>query len=144
MKLVTRVVAAIGGALALCAATAALAQTTPTTPPNRLVVQVSDGDPARWNMVLNNIKNVQSELGKNVEIELVAYGPGIGILKFDAPTSGRIADAVKSGVKVVACENTMTVQNISKKDMHPDIDYVSAGAVEIMRKQLQGWAYLRP
>ena len=144
MKLVTRAITAIGFALALFAGTTSLAQTTPTTAPNRLVVQVSDGDSARWNMVLNNIKNVQSELGKNVEIELVAYGPGIGILTFDAPTSGRIADAVKSGVKVVACENTMTVQNISKKDMHPDIDYVSAGAVEIMRKQLQGWAYLRP
>ena len=72
MKLVTRVITAIGFALALFAGTPALAQTTPTTPPNRLVVQVSDGDPARWNMVLNNIKNVQSELGKNVEIELVA------------------------------------------------------------------------
>lgn len=111
---------------------------------NRLVVQVSDGDVPRWNMALNNIANVQAELGAKVEIELVAYGPGIGMLKFDAPTAGRISAAIKSGVKVVACENTMIVQKIGKTEMHPDIEYVSAGAVEIMKKQLQGWAYLRP
>ena len=113
--------------------------------PNRLVVQVSDGDAARWNMALNNIRNVQSELGAtNVDIVLVAYGPGIGMLKFDAITASRVTDAMKSGVKVVACENTMVAQKVSRSDMHPDIGYVPAGAVEIMKRQQQGYAYLRP
>jgi uncharacterized protein len=118
----------------------AIAQTTA----NKLVVQVSDADPARWNMVLNNVKNVQAELGKDVQIEIVAYGPGVNMLKFDAVTAGRVAEAVKSGVQVVACENTLTTLKIPKTDMHSDIGYVAAGAVEIMRKQQQGWAYLRP
>ena len=50
----------------------------------RVVVQVSDADPARWNLALNNVKNLQDDLGAgNVEIEVVAYGPGIGMLKLD-------------------------------------------------------------
>jgi hypothetical protein len=50
----------------------------------RVVVQVSEADPARWNLVLNNVKNLQDDLGAgNVEIEVVAYGPGIGMLKLD-------------------------------------------------------------
>ena len=112
---------------------------------NRLVVQVSDGDAARWNMALNNIRNVQSELGvANVDVVLVAYGPGIGMLKFDAVTATRVSEAIKSGVKVLACENTLVALKVSRSDMHSDIGYVAAGVVEIMKRQQQGYIYLRP
>ena len=55
-----------------------------------------------------------------------------------------IQKAMKAGVKVVACENTLTSLKIAKDEMHPGIGYVPAGAVEIMRRQQQGFAYLRP
>lgn len=113
--------------------------------PARLVIQVSDADPAKWNLALNNAKNVQEELGdKNVEIEIVAYGPGIGMLKMDSVANARIETAGKAGIKVVACENTMRNQKLTRTDMHPSIGYVNAGVVEIMQKQAAGWAYLRP
>ena len=53
-------------------------------------------------------------------------------------------EAVGDGVKVIACEKTMTNQKLSKEDMLPKIGYVKAGVVEIMQKQQQGYAYLRP
>ena len=113
--------------------------------PTRVVVQVSEADPVRWNFVLNNVKNLQDDLGaKNVTIEVVAYGPGIGMLKFDAPTNSRVSDAIKAGVIVSACENTMRNQNLAKADMHPSVAYVPAGVTEIVRRQREGWAYLRP
>jgi len=112
---------------------------------NRLVVQVSDGEAQRWNMALNNIRNLQSELGAaNVEVELVAYGPGINMLKADATTANRISDAIRSGVKIVACENSLKAMKVGKEDMHEQIGYVPAGVVEIMRRQQEGWAYIRP
>ena len=111
----------------------------------KVVIQVSDGDAAKWNMALNNAKNVQDELGASkVDIEIVAYGPGIGMLKADATTSNRITEATKAGVQVVACENTMTVQKIIKADMNPVIGYVRAGVVQLMNRQREGWAYIRP
>lgn len=112
---------------------------------NRVVMQVSDNDPAKWNLALNNARNLQSDLGaRNVEIEIVAYGPGIGMLKADSVVGNRIGEAVTSGVKVSVCENTMRGQKLQKSDMLGGIDYVGAGVVEIMQKQQQGWAYLRP
>lgn len=111
----------------------------------RVVVQVSDADPARWNLVLNNVANLQQDLGStNIEIEVIAYGPGLGMLKLDAVTNSRVSDAVKAGVRMAACENTMRNQNIARADMHPSIAYVPAGVVEIVRRQQDGWAYLRP
>jgi intracellular sulfur oxidation DsrE/DsrF family protein len=106
---------------------------------------MSDGDAAKWNLALNNAKNLQSDLGAaNVDIEIVAYGPGIGMVKADSVVGTRVDEALKSGVKVLACENTMRGQKLTKPDMLAGIGYVSAGVVEIMEKQQQGWAYIRP
>ena len=114
-------------------------------PKERMVMQVSDADPARWNLALNNMKNVQSSLGaQNVELEIVAYGPGIGMLKMDSTVANRISEATSSGIRVVACENTMHAQKLTKADMLPGIGYVPAGVVELMRKQHEGYAYIRP
>jgi intracellular sulfur oxidation DsrE/DsrF family protein len=112
---------------------------------NRVVMQVSDADPGKWNLALNNARNLQADLGAaNVEIEIVAYGPGIGMLKADSTVGNRIGEALGSGVKVAACENTMRGQKLAKSDMLYGISYVGAGVVEIMQRQQQGWAYLRP
>lgn len=111
----------------------------------KLVIQVSDGDAAKWNLALNNAKNVQEELGADkVDIEIVAYGPGISMLKMDAATSSRVSEMAKAGVQIVACENTMRNQKLVKADMHPDISYAASGVTEIMRRQRQGWSYVRP
>ena len=53
-------------------------------------------------------------------------------------------EAVDSGVKVMACQNTMRSQKLNKEDMNAKIGYVPAGVVEIMQRQQQGYAYLRP
>lgn len=112
---------------------------------NKIVFQVSDAEPAKWNLTLNNVKNVQTDLGaKNVEIEIVAYGPGLGMLKADSVAGNRVADALAAGVSVVACENTMKNQKITRDDMLPKIGYVEAGVVQLMIRQQQGWAYIRP
>ena len=137
-------------ALALVAGVATLAAPgvvaeTSATPKNRVVMQVSDADPAKWNLALNNARNLQADLGAaNVAIEIVAYGPGIGMLKADSVVGNRIGEALGHGVKVAACENTMRGQKLQKSDMLDGIGYVAAGVVEIMQKQQDGWAYLRP
>jgi uncharacterized protein len=112
---------------------------------SKVVIQVSDNDPAKWTLALNNAKNVQTDLGAaNVDIEIVAYGPGIAMLKLESPVAARIGEASSAGVIVDACENTMRNQKLTKADMLNGIAYVPAGVVEIIQKQQLGWAYLRP
>lgn len=131
--------------IAMLAAVPLFAAAQDAAKPTRVVVQVSESDPARWNLVLNNVKNLQDDLGaKNVTVEIVAYGPGIGMLKFDAPTNSRVTEALKNGVAVQACENTMRNQKLAQADMHPGVSYVPAGVVQIIKRQQEGWAYLRP
>lgn len=136
---------ATGAALAACAAFAAPALAQGAGARNKVVLQVSDADPGKWNLALNNAGNLQKDLGMDdVDIEIVAYGPGIGMLKAGSPVAGRVSGALQSNIRVVACENTMAGQHLQKSDMLPAIGYVPAGVVEIMKKQQQGWAYIRP
>jgi intracellular sulfur oxidation DsrE/DsrF family protein len=130
------------GALALTLAPAS-AQTGKAA--NKVVMQVSDNDPAKWNLALNNARNLQADLGRdNVEVEIVAYGPGLAMLKADSVVANRVEEALGAGTKIVACENTMAAQKVTRDDMLPKVGYVKAGVVELMQKQQQGWAYLRP
>ena len=138
--LLTTSVVTLGALLSACATPAA-----PVAQKGRIVFQVSDNDPAKWNLALNNARNAQNDLGKDkVELEIVAYGPGINMLKMESAVSGRVSQAIGTGISVVACENTMAAQKLSKSDMNPSVNYVPAGVIELMKRQQQGWAYIRP
>jgi uncharacterized protein len=110
----------------------------------RVVIQVSDADPRGWAQALNYTENLQETLGKDkVEIELVALGQGIGILKLDSPHATRVAEALRRDVKITACEISMRRQKLGREDMLSDIGYVPAGLVEIITRQKQGWHYIK-
>jgi intracellular sulfur oxidation DsrE/DsrF family protein len=111
---------------------------------SKVVFQVSEDNPQTWNLALNNAKNVQNAMGKDAEVEIVAYGPGIGMLVAGSPTEARVTQAVKAGVKVVACQNTMRAKKLTPDQMNSAIGYVPSGVVELMAKQQMGWSYVRP
>ena len=137
-----RTFVAAGAAALVAIALPAAAQSQPTK--NRALFQITDNDPARWNLILNNMANLRDGVGgEGAEIELVAYGPGLLMLKADSPVKERLAEALKSGVKINACQQTMRGMKFVPGDMVPDIGYVPSGVVEVMRKQQQGWAYIR-
>lgn len=111
----------------------------------RVVIQVSDADPAKWNLAVNNARNVQTDLGKDkVDVEIVAYGPGLGMLRTDSKVAGRLAEALDNNIGLLACENTMRNTKVTKDQMYGGIRYVDAGVVHIMKRQHEGWAYVRP
>lgn len=111
----------------------------------RVVLQVSDADPAKWNLAVNNARNVQTDLGaQNVDVEIVAYGPGLNMLKNDSKVAARLAEALDNNIGLMACENTMRNTKVQKSDMYGGISYVDAGVVHIMKRQREGWAYVRP
>lgn len=114
-------------------------------PVHKVVFQVSDGEPQKWYLTLSNAKNVQQELGiKNVQIEVVVYGPGLDMVLLETEMAEKIDEAVSRGVKIVACENTMIGRKLTTADMYPAISYVKAGVVLLMKRQREGWAYIRP
>lgn len=115
----------------------------PAPAKERIIIQISTPEPRIWNQALNYVENLQELYGKdNVEIEIVALGWGIGMVKFDSPLATRVAAALTRGAKLQACEVTMSRQKLTKQDMLPDIGYVPAGLGQIIKRQKEGWAYI--
>jgi intracellular sulfur oxidation DsrE/DsrF family protein len=110
----------------------------------RVVIQVSDQDPRMWAQAVNYSENLRGLLGKdNVDVEIVALGAGIGLLKLDSPHASRVAEFLKLGVKFTACGSTMKRQKLTREDMLPDIDYAPGGILRIIERQRQGWTYIK-
>ena len=51
----------------------------------------------------------------------------------------KVQDAMSTGVRFVACGNSMQAMHLTKDDMIDNIAYARAGYVELMRLQQQGW-----
>jgi len=121
--------------------------------PHRLVVQVDVNDPAVMNLALNNVSNVAqhySALGQKVEIEVVAYGPGLHMLRDDtSPVKARIKSMSEAMPQLAfsACGNTrenMTRAEAKDIPLISQAKVVEAGVVRLMELQERGWSYLRP
>jgi uncharacterized protein len=112
---------------------------------NKVIFSVTDNDRGKWNLVLSNAMSVQQNVGaKDIEVEIVVWGPGINMIKMESPVGNRVEELVEKGIKVVACETTMHDLKLTDQDMLPKIGYVPGGVIELMQKQQQGWAYVRP
>lgn len=112
---------------------------------NRIVIQINEDDTKKWHAVLGNIRNIQAELGKDkVRIAVVVIGHGLGMLTIESLSATDVQDAIATGVEFLACGNSLKAQQVELADLVEGVKVTKAGYVELMRRQQQGWAYLRP
>jgi uncharacterized protein len=122
---------------------------------HRIVIHVDQNDPDVMNLALNNAKNVIDAYrvkNEDVTIEVVAYGPGLHMLRDDtSPVKDRIKESSEvsfpSNIIFSACNNTN--QGMEKREGHPitiipQAHLVPAGVVRIMELEEQGYSYVKP
>jgi uncharacterized protein len=122
---------------------------------HRVAIQVDQNDPQVMNLALNNATNViEYYRGKNedVDVDIVAYGPGLHMLRADtSPVQDRVKRlkelAFPGKIQFSACNNTK--QGMEKAEGHAismlsDATIVPSGVVRLMELQEQGWSYVRP
>jgi len=114
----------------------------------KTVIQISSGDAATQELVLNNTANLQKELGMdNVEIEIVAFGPGLEMLTINSPFRDRVESMASQNIRFSACENTMAAierKTGEKPELASGVNTVSSGIARIVELQKQGYTYVRP
>ena len=119
---------------------------------HRVIIQVTQNDPAVMNMALNNAENLMQyfrEKSEPLEIEVVAYGAGLGMMRDDtSPVKERLAVlSARKGITFSGCGNTLAKQStIEKKEISlvPEARLVVAGIARVVELEEQGWAYIRP
>jgi len=120
---------------------------------HRVVIQVSENDPRIMNLALNNAENLKSfyeQTGEAVQIEIVAYGPGLNMVRSDtSPVKDRLAAILgrPQAITVSGCGNTLNNQSKNEgKELTllPEAQLVPTGIGRIVQLQEQGWTYVRP
>src|SRR3954469_24592845 len=122
---------------------------------HRVSIQIDQNDPAIMNLVLNNANNIMEyykSKGETAQIEIVAYGPGLHMMRADtSPVQERIKRTIDasfpSSIKFSACNNTkegMEKQEGKAISIVAQAELVPSGAVRLIELQEQGWQYLRP
>jgi len=111
-----------------------------------VVFHLDESVKARADMVLGNIANLIADLGEeNVSVELVANSEGItAFLKEPNWHLSKINELMAKGVRFVVCANSLRQAGLGKESLMSQIDVVPAGVSEIVKKQAEGWAYIRP
>jgi len=149
MKTLLKTGSAFAFALALIASQSAFAADDHSLADHKIVFQVSSADPGTQKLVLNNASNIKKHWGDNVDVVVVAYGPGLSIL-IPGPKNkekDRVASLAKSGISFDACGNTMG--HIKKKTgklppLIEGVKVVPAGIARIVELEEKGYSYVRP
>ena len=114
----------------------------------KIVLQISDNDPSKQTLVLNVANNLIKHYGpESVDVEIVAFGPGLRLLMKDNANNKRIQGLVSNNVKFSACENThkkMTQLLGKTPELNGNAKMVSAGVVRIIDLQNQGYKLIKP
>jgi hypothetical protein len=120
---------------------------------HHLAIHVDQNDAQIMNLALNNAANVTQAYEKNgdtVIIEIVAYGPGLHMLRDDtSPVKDRLKN-FKAGMPNVtfsACGVTRAGMAKAEGKEIPivaEATVVPSGAVRLMELQEQGYSYVKP
>ncbi|SEC82732.1 hypothetical protein SAMN05444161_1920 [Rhizobiales bacterium GAS191] len=148
------------GALALAAALqvfgmpiggAAAQQPPPVDKPfadHKLVMQLSDRDPKKQALVISVANNLLKAYGPDrIALEVVAFGPGIDLLRAASPSRKYVDSLVAQGVRFDVCMNTVdtiTRETGKRPKLNPNAVPVEAGVVQILSLVEAGYTLVRP
>ncbi|ADW69687.1 DsrE family protein [Granulicella tundricola] len=131
-------------AAAAPATTTAPAPSQATGKPHHVLVAVTSGDEADWNLALGNIRNLLKGLAPDqVDVEVVAFGGGIMLVAKPSTADADIQALMAKHVRFVACQNSMHARKLTEADLVTGVGTVPAGIVETVLKQEQGWTYIK-
>jgi len=114
----------------------------------KIVLQISDMSPAKQTLVLNVASNLIKHYGPDrIDLEVVAFGPGLRLLFADNANKGRIKMLADDGVRFSACGNTIQkfTQLLGKPPkINPVATVVPGGAVRIFDLVHAGYVLEKP
>ncbi|MDH5259226.1 MAG: hypothetical protein OEX07_14525 [Gammaproteobacteria bacterium] len=114
----------------------------------KVVLQISDPNPFKQTLVLNVAGNLVKHYGPDaVDVEIVAFGPGLRLLFADNANAGRIQGLAASGVRFSACTNTMKKMTKAlgeKPVLNKHTTSVNPGVVTILNLVEKGFVLVKP
>ena len=135
--------------LAIGASPWAMAQDDKPFAEARIVLQLADGDAETQARALNVANNLIKHYGGPdfVDIEIVAYGPGLSLLYPGNENAERITSLLANDVRFVGCLNTVESierQTGERPELIPETIFVQTGVAQLVTRAQQGFVVIRP
>ncbi len=114
--------------------------------PVPFVMQMTVGDSDAQRRAFLQIQKVMHDLGpKKVKIEVVAYEGGLtSLLANNNDTATLVAALAREGVRFKACRISMGAYHLKENAFPLEVEFVPAGAPEMISLQIKGYRYWRP
>lgn len=113
---------------------------------HKVVFHINESN--KWNVLLANVNNLIKDLGKdNIIIEVLANGASVVDFISNNKNSefiNKMSNISEQGVNFSACRNSLIGNNIEENLIPNFITVVSAGVTELIKKQSEGYAYIKP
>lgn len=113
---------------------------------HRVLFHLEEGSTFRGKLVMDNIANLVDDLGeKNVQIELVVNSAGIKLFQREtSPVSSEVESLLQRGVQVAMCRNSLRYYKFNERLFLDNVIFVDSCVGELVRKQSEGWSYIKP
>lgn len=109
----------------------------------KVIFHLQSADTMVYKSVVSQIKNLKKEM-PTTPIEVLCHGPGIDFLRIEKSTYAMSIQRLGfSDISIVGCEFTMSQRKIRKDGIVPFATTVPYGLVELVRKQQEGWIYIK-
>jgi intracellular sulfur oxidation DsrE/DsrF family protein len=110
----------------------------------KVVFHVDEVD--KWGLVIANVKNLLNgiEIDQSA-IEIVANSKAVSrYVKTQENEETIFEELSKKGVLIVACNNALNSLSIKKETLYSFVKIVPIGVKELIEKQQEGYAYIKP
>ena len=115
---------------------------------HHLVLQLSDDSAAKADLVISVANNLLKFYGPDrVDIEIVAFGPGVHLLEAASPERAYVDSLIAQGVRFDVCMNTIgTIARRTGKApvLYPKATRVDVGVARILSLTEKGYTLVRP
>jgi intracellular sulfur oxidation DsrE/DsrF family protein len=120
--------------------------------PTRVLVHLNDNDPTVAFEVLNDLERMLADFeqrGEDVQVEVIANGDGLDLVRADlTPISEEITGLIQRYPNLTVAACGATIDQLWEDygqvvDLIPGVKQVDSGVVEVIRRQQEGWAYIR-
>lgn len=113
---------------------------------HKVIFHISEEQIEKVTFALNNILNLLNDLGgENVDVELLVNGPAVkAFTSEEGEISELLRQVLEQDVDLALCNNALKLFDLSPNDMLSEAKVVPSGVGELVRKQNEGWAYIRP
>lgn len=105
-------------------------------------------DSIYWNLLIRNVNNALDYFFKNqmeYKIEIVANSIAVkDLLQETSKYSDELKQLMEKGVTMAACQNSLRSFSIDESSLLEFVTPVPSGVVQLIDRQNNGYAYIKP